>query len=169
MAEAAETIQPTTSVTKFAQTREMNVNVDKAEYKGFELGAAYFATQNLELGGNYTYMSAKYKEAGKDALVYDLPKHKGFLYADYKFMPKLSLYLSQELSSSMWSRVPTRSGSIDHRTSGFGATNVKFIYKPTESLSVEAGISNLFDKNYEYREGYPEEGRVFFTNLRYKF
>jgi len=159
----------TTSVTKFAQTREMNVNVDKAEYKGFELGAAYFATQNLELGGNYTYMSAKYKEDGKNALVYDLPRHKGFLYADYKFLPKLSLYLSQELSSNMWSRVPTRSGSIDHKTSGFGVTNVKLTYNPTDSLSVEAGISNLFDKNYEYREGYPEEGRVFFTNLRYKF
>ena len=148
----------TTSVTKFAQTREMNVNVDEAYYKGFELGAAYFATQNLELGGNYTYMSAKYKEAGKDALVYDLPKHKGFLYADYKFMPKLSLYLSQELSSSMWSRVPTgRTTHIDHKTAGFGVTNVKLTYKPTENLSVEAGISNLFDKNYEYREGYPEE------------
>jgi len=160
----------TASVTKFAQTREMNVNVDKAEYKGFELGAAYFATQNLELGGNYTYMSAKYKENGKNALVYDLPRHKGFLYADYKFMLKLSLYLSQELSSSRWSRVPTgRTTHIDHKTAGFGATNVKFIYKPTESLSVEAGISNLFDKNYEYAEGYPEEGRVFFTNLRYKF
>lgn len=137
----------TASVTKFAQTREMNVNVDKAEYKGFELGAAYFATQNLELGGNYTYMSAKYKENGKNALVYDLPRHKGFLYADYKFMLKLSLYLSQELSSSRWSRVPTgRTTHIDHKTAGFGATNVKFIYKPTESLSVEAGISNLFDK-----------------------
>ena len=160
----------TASVTKFAQTREMNVNVDKAYYKGFELGAAYFVTQNLELGGNYTYMSAKCKENGKNALVYDLPRHKGFLYADYKFMPKLSLYLSQELSSSRWSRVPTgRTTHIDHKTAGFGATNVKFIYKPTESLSVEAGISNLFDKNYEYREGYPEEGRVFFTNLRYKF
>ena len=160
----------TASVTKFAQTREMNVNVDKAYYKGFELGAAYFATQNLELGGNYTYMSAKYKGNGKNALVYDLPRHKGFLYADYKFMPKLSLYLSQELSSSRWSRVSTgRTTHIDHKTAGFGATNVKFIYKPTESLSVEAGISNLFDKNYEYAEGYPEEGRVFFTNLRYKF
>ena len=160
----------TTSVTKFAQTREMNVNVDKAYYKGFELGVAYFATQNLELGGNYTYMSAKYKENGENALVYDLPKHKGFLYADYKFMPKLSLYLSQELSSSMWSRVPTgRTTHIDHKTAGFGVTNVKLTYKPTENLSVEAGISNLFDKNYEYREGYPEEGRVFFTNLRYKF
>ncbi|MFC2584104.1 MAG: hypothetical protein ACFNVX_07785, partial [Lachnoanaerobaculum saburreum] len=68
------------------------------------------------------------------------------------------------------SRVPTgRTTHIDHKTAGFGATNVKFIYKPTESLSVEAGISNLFDKNYEYAEGYPEEGRVFFANLRYKF
>ena len=153
----------TTSVTKFAQTREMNVNVDKAEYKGFELGAAYFATQNLELGGNYTYISAKYK-SGADSRVYDIPKHKAFAYIDYKIMPKFSIYASQYMILSRYSNSYEMT-----KIAGFGATNVKFIYKPTESLSVEAGISNLFDKNYEYREGYPEEGRVFFTNLRYKF
>ena len=151
----------------------MNVNVDKAYYKGFELWLSYFAMNNLELGSNYTYMDAKYKENGENALAYDLPKHKGFLYADYKFMPKLSLFLSQELSSSMWNRVPTKvgnvNGNIDHKTSGFGVTNLKFTYKPTEALSFEAGVSNLFDKNYEYREGFPEEGRIFFTNARYKF
>ena len=36
-------------------------------------------------------------------------------------------------------------------------------------LSVEAGVSNLFDKNYAYQAGYPEEGRVYFGNIRYKF
>ncbi len=160
-------------VTNRLETRDMNVNVDKAYYKGFELGLSCFAMNNLELGGNYTYMDAKYKENGKNALAYDLPKHKGFLYADYKFMPKLSLYLSQELSSSMWNRVPTKvgnvNGNIDHKTAGFGVTNLKFTYKPTEALSFEAGVSNLFDKNYEYREGFSEEGRIFFTNVRYKF
>nr|WP_314398803.1 TonB-dependent receptor [uncultured Campylobacter sp.] len=158
-----------TSVTKFGQTRDMAVNVDRAYYKGFEIGASYFATRDLELGGNYTYMSAKYKENGKDALVYDLPKHKGFLYVDYKILPKFSVYASQELSSSLWSRLPTRAGHVDHKTAGFGVTNLKFTYKPTEALSFEAGVLNLFDKNYEYREGFPEEGRIFFTNVRYKF
>ncbi|WP_298787260.1 TonB-dependent receptor, partial [uncultured Campylobacter sp.] len=160
----------TTSVTRFAQTRDMNVNVDKAHYKGFEFAAAYFATQDLELGANYTYMNAKYKESGDSTIVYDLPKHKGFLYADYKILPKFGVYVSQELSSSLWNRVPTgRSSHIDHKTAGFGVTNLKLTYEPVESLSVEAGVSNLFDKNYEYREGYPEEGRVFFSNIRYKF
>ena len=28
---------------------------------------------------------------------------------------------------------------------------------------------NLFDKNYFYQAGYPEEGRVYFGNIRYKF
>lgn len=139
------------------------INVDKAEYKGFELGATYFAGQNLELGGNYTYISAKYK-SGADSRVYDIPKHKAFAYVDCKIVPKFSIYASQHMISSRYSN----SYEVT-KLAGFGATNIKFSYKPTESLSVEVGISNLFDKNYEYREGYPEEGRVFFTNLRYKF
>lgn len=144
-------------------TLAQNINVDKAEYKGFELGATYFAMSNLELGGNYTYMSAKYKNTD-DSRVYDIPKHKGFAYVDFKFMPKFSVYMSQELVSSRWSnsKEVTKLG-------GFGVTNLKFTYKPTENLSIDAGVSNLFDRNYEYREGYPEEGRVFFSNVRYKF
>lgn len=140
-----------------------NINVDKAEYKGFELGATYFAGQNLELGGNYTYMSAKYK-SGADSRVYDIPKHKAFAYVDYKIIPKFSVYVAQYMISSRYSN----SDEVT-KIAGFSTTNVKFIYKPTENLSIEAGVSNLFDKNYEYREGYPEEGRVFFSNLRYKF
>lgn len=117
----------------------------------------------MELGGNYTYISAKYK-SGADSRVYDIPKHKAFACVDYKIVPKFSIYASQYMISSRYSNSYELTKLAD-----FGATNVKFIYKPTESLSVEAGISNLFDKNYEYREGYPEEGRVFVTNLRYKF
>ncbi|WP_169767437.1 TonB-dependent receptor plug domain-containing protein [Campylobacter curvus] len=150
------------------RTLQQSQNVDTSEYKGFEFGAAYFATKNIELGGNYSYINAKYKS--KDERIYDLPKHKGFIYADFKIIPKFSIYASQELASSRWSRVPTsRTTHIDHITSGFGVTNLKFTYKPTENLSIDAGISNLFDRNYEYREGYPEEGRVFFSNIRYKF
>ncbi|WP_170018749.1 TonB-dependent receptor [Campylobacter sp. RM16190] len=137
-------------------------NVDKAEYKGFELGATYFATDSLEIGGNYSYISAKYKN--KNEKIYDLPKHKAFAYVDFKILPKFSVYASEEIVSSRYS------GSYeDTKLNGFGLTHVKFIYKPTENLSIDAGVSNLFDKNYEYREGFPEEGRVFFSNIKYKF
>ncbi|WP_459829609.1 TonB-dependent receptor plug domain-containing protein [Campylobacter concisus] len=139
-------------------------NVDSADYKGFELGTTYFAMQNLELGGNYTYMNAKFKENGVKQPVYDLPKHKGFVYIDYKIVPKFSVYLSQYMMSTRFSNAQETT-----KLAGFGTTNIKFTYKPTEALSFEAGVSNLFDKNYEYREGFPEEGRIFFTNVRYKF
>lgn len=120
--------------------------------------------QNLELGGNYTYMNAKFKENGVKQPVYDLPKHKGFVYIDYKIVPKFSVYLFQYMMSTRFSNAQETT-----KLAGFGTTNIKFTYKPTEALSFEAGVSNLFDKNYEYREGFPEEGRIFFTNVRYKF
>ncbi|ERJ25931.1 TonB-dependent receptor plug domain-containing protein [Campylobacter concisus] len=140
-----------------------SVNIGKSEYKGFELGAVYFATKDLELGGNYTYLSAKYKNTD-DSLVFDIPKHKAFAYMDYKFLSKFSIYLSQYMMSTRFSNAQETT-----KLAGFGTTNIKFTYKPTETLSFEAGVSNLFDKNYEYREGFPEEGRIFFTNVRYKF
>ncbi|WP_172197284.1 TonB-dependent siderophore receptor [Campylobacter sp. RM16188] len=149
-------------VTVGANKLKQAINIDKAEYKGFELGANYFATDIFELGGNYTYISAKYKD--RSDKIEDLPRHKAFAYVDFKILPKFSLYLSQYMSSSFYSK----SQEIT-KMGGFGVTNFKFTYKPTENLMIDAGISNLFDKNYEYREGFPEEGRVFFSNIRYKF
>ncbi|MGB2552276.1 TonB-dependent receptor domain-containing protein [Campylobacter sp. MOP51] len=149
-------------VTVGANKLKQAINIDKAEYKGFELGANYFATDIFELGGNYTYISAKYKD--RSDKIEDLPRHKAFAYVDFKILPKFSLYLSQYMSSSFYSK----SQEIT-KIGDFGVTNFKFTYKPTENLIIDAGISNLFDKNYEYREGFPEEGRVFFSNIRYKF
>ena len=34
-------------------------------------------------------------------------------------------------------------------------------------ISVEAGVNNIFDKNYMLTEGYPEEGMNFFMTLRF--
>jgi iron complex outermembrane receptor protein len=36
-------------------------------------------------------------------------------------------------------------------------------------LSVQAGAKNLFDRDYYYTAGYPEAGRNWFFNLRYRF
>ena len=36
-------------------------------------------------------------------------------------------------------------------------------------LSVQAGVKNLLDRNYFYTAGYPEIGRNWFLNFRYRF
>ena len=140
----------------------MCLTIDRSRHKCFEFSLGSFATKDLEVGGNYSYLIVT--NDNTDAKVYDLPKHKAFLYVDYKITPKLSAYLSQYISSGKYVL-----SEEETRLAGFGVTNLKLTYEPIENLSIEAGVSNLFDKNYEYDEGYPEEGRVFFSNIRYKF
>jgi outer membrane cobalamin receptor len=42
-------------------------------------------------------------------------------------------------------------------------------YATTELLAVvQAGVKNLFDRNYYYTAGYPETGRNWYVNLRYQ-
>lgn len=160
------TIKDAVGEVLLANKNYQNQNIGKARYVGFEFGANYALNETFNFGANYTYINAKYKNS--DEKIYNLPKHKGFIYTDIYFTPNLSLYLSQELSSSRYSSVSGRYVS-DAKISGFGVTNLKLSYKTAKNIELSAGISNLFDKNYEYQEGYPEDGRTFFANVNYKF
>ena len=52
---------------------------------------------------------------------------------------------------------------------GSSIWNAKVAYDITKSLTVDLGASNIFDKNYDLDYGYPEAGRVVYSNLTYKF
>ncbi|MBN6061820.1 TonB-dependent receptor [Aggregatibacter actinomycetemcomitans] len=148
--------------------KEQNQNYGKEVFKGVELAAAIFATDNLTLGANYTYTRAKNKTY-TNFIVRDIPQHKFFAYVDWKIVPNLSLYVSQEAEHGRYSRDGFGSRAPTVRLSGFGNTNAKLTYNVTEQFTVEAGVFNLFDKNYYYEAGYPEAGRVYFSNLKYRF
>ncbi|WP_118842913.1 TonB-dependent receptor plug domain-containing protein [Haemophilus haemolyticus] len=138
-------------------------NVGKEIFRGAELAASIFATDNLTLGANYTYTQAKNKT--KHLIVTDIPKHKFFAYVDWRIVPSVALYISQEAEHGRYYLDDAKTVKL----SGFGNTNAKVIYNATKQLSLEAGVSNIFDKNYYYQAGYPEEGRLFFSNMRYQF
>ena len=42
-------------------------------------------------------------------------------------------------------------------------------YSDYGSMTLKGEIQNLFDRNYEYVQGYPMPGRVFFISLVYEF
>lgn len=54
-------------------------------------------------------------------------------------------------------------------TAGFVTFGLKGVWSPRNDLSFEAGVRNLGDKNYEYKEGYPMAGRVWFAGATYRF
>lgn len=147
---------------------DKNLNYGKEVFKGVELAATIFATDNLTFGANYTYTRAKNK-TDTDYIIRNIPKHKLFAYIDWKALPNLALYISQEAEHGRYSTDGMGKNSKLAKLSGFGVTNVKATYDMSKQFSIEAGVSNLFDKNYFYQASYPEEGRVYFTNLKYQF
>ncbi|MGQ0286595.1 TonB-dependent receptor plug domain-containing protein [Pasteurellaceae bacterium 22721_9_1] len=140
----------------------MNQNQGKEVYKGLELAITAFVNDQLTVGANYTYIKAKNNNGDH---IRDIPTHKFFAYLDWAITPELSFYLSQSAEKGRYTL--TKDGA--KKLSGFGVTDVKFNYKVTNNFNIDIGVSNLFDKNYAYTEGYPEEGRMYFANLKYKF
>jgi len=140
-----------------------NQNVDKAIYKGVELGVTTFITKDITLGANYTYIHAK--NGDSSIKVTNLPRHKFFAYTDWKITPELSVYLSQTAESGRYALVNKKYETL----SGFGTTDAKITYAFKQGLSIDVGVSNIFDKNYYLTEGYVEEGRVYFANVKYSF
>lgn len=53
--------------------------------------------------------------------------------------------------------------------SGFAVAGFKSTYTIQEGLSVDAGIRNINNKNYEYSDGYPMPGRTWFAGANYSF
>jgi iron complex outermembrane receptor protein len=55
------------------------------------------------------------------------------------------------------------------KTSGFALANLNMQYDFSDSMSVNFGVRNIFDKNYELTEGFPEPGRSFYLKTRLTF
>jgi iron complex outermembrane receptor protein len=51
----------------------------------------------------------------------------------------------------------------------YATVDVGVIAPIARGISAQAGLKNLLDRNYYYTAGYPEEGRNWYLNLRYRF
>ena len=53
--------------------------------------------------------------------------------------------------------------------SSFGTVDIGTVLPIAAGFSIQAGIKNLFDRDYYYTVGYPEAGRNWYFNGRYRF
>ena len=51
----------------------------------------------------------------------------------------------------------------------YATTDIVAVVPIRYGASVQAGVKNLLDRNYYYTAGYPEAGRTWFVNFRYRF
>lgn len=164
-------------------------NLGKSKVYGFELASVSKIADSFDLGVAYTFMikdldSSIAKE--RDLKPTNAPKHKLTVYGDWRVTEEFSVIPSMDAYSSRYSTIGgnnmvngavqtygdigTGIGMRDGtKVGGFATAGLKFRYTPTKYLEISAGVDNIFDKNYELTEGYPEEGRNYFLTLTTKF
>lgn len=143
-------------------TTLQNQNIGHVEQYGFEIDLSGQILKTLDAGVNYTYLDNN-NRSNSDKLT-SVPEHKLFTYAKYTPFRPLSFLADMEIDSKRYSS--TNGVRI---AKGFTLVNVKAMYEIARGLQIEAGVRNVFDKNYALDEGFPMPGRTYFSNLTYRF
>ena len=165
-------------------------NFGKSRVYGLELASVIRMTDSFDLGLAYTYMEKELRSSiakAEDLKPTNVPKHKLTVYGDWRVAEGLNIIPKVEAYSSRYSTlggnnmvnaavrvhgngIGTGVGMQDGtKIGGFATAGLKIQYQPTDALEISVGVDNIFDKNYQLAEGYPEEGRNYFLTLSTKF
>ena len=147
-------------------------NVGTMTQRGAELDATYALNDQLSFDGSYTHLDMK--NSNSAIKITDVPADKLFITNTFTPIDAFSWINSFEYDSSRYASVGTtgtgtNTKNIYYNTGDVGVWNTKVVYHATKALSLEAGINNLLDRNYYISYGYPEAGREYYGNVRYKF
>ncbi len=136
-------------------------NTGEATYTGFECSADWKAASWLKAFGGYSYIDSK-NDSNPSLRFTDVPHNK------------ISGYLQFLLSKNTWALVETEYNSKRYSTSdgkytagSYGLLNLRANTTLHNSLSIQAAVENVFDRNYAVSEGYPEPGRQFVLSVGY--
>ncbi|WP_230540845.1 TonB-dependent receptor plug domain-containing protein [Janthinobacterium sp. FW305-129] len=149
------------SVANVAGVRAQMQNAGRAHISGVELGLRGRAGAWLDFGGNYTYTEMK-NVSDRAIRLTDVPRHKLTAHAVLHAARQVDVVAIAEANSGRWVSNTLELG-------GFTTLNLKAVYRPLPALSLEAGVSNLGDRNYALADGFPSAGRTWLANAQYQF
>ncbi len=139
-----------------------NQNIGDFRHSGFELELNHLSDK-IESGANYTYINVE-NQNNTNTKRLGIPTNSVFLYTKYNFYKDFSFYANLKYQTGVYSY----NNNTYFKTENFTTVDTKLIYS-LKGANLEVGIRNLLDENYEYDSGFPEAGREFFANLRYRF
>lgn len=148
------------SVSNVQPGKSQMQNFGEAEYLGVEAQLNYSILDNLSFNINYTYIERK-NITDPNIHFTDVPNTKVMGTLEYQPIKFLRLIANTEFDSSRYST------SYGTKVPDYTLLNFYASGKILKNFSLDAGINNIFDKNYSLIEGYPEEGRNFFVTLRF--
>ncbi len=144
-------------------------NVGKARQMGVELSLQQRFSEQWSGGLAYTYLNRR-NQSDSDVKLVDTPTHRLFAHLSWSPSAQWEVMGTVETESGRYFSYPDARGKpVFEKTSGFAVLGLKGIWRPTSAVSLEAGVRNLGDKLYEYKDGYPMPGRIWFVGGSYRF
>ncbi|MEN6532349.1 MAG: TonB-dependent receptor, partial [Bryobacteraceae bacterium] len=140
-------------------------NPGEARYLGSEFGLRSSLTRNILFTANYTYLSRK-NLTDPSLIMVDTPRHHVYSSASYQFVRRINLLADFHFEAGRFNQNDAGTYGRSSQIAVVGLGGVIQIHK---GLDLQAGIGNLFDRNYFLVDGYPEAGRNAYVNLRYRF
>ncbi|WFR81945.1 TonB-dependent receptor [Janthinobacterium rivuli] len=149
------------SVANVAGVRAQMRNAGRAHISGVELGLRGRAGAWLDWGGNYTYTDMQ-NVSDRAMRLTDVPRHKLTAHAVLHASRQIDVVAIAESNSGRWVSNTLELG-------GFATLNLKAVVRLLPALTLEAGVSNLADRNYALADGFPSAGRTWLANAQYQF
>jgi outer membrane cobalamin receptor len=143
------------------------LNISKAVFAGMEANFQTKLGRGISARLSHTYLEAWDKDPeilgrSEDELSY-VPKHKSDFELIYQPKPDLQFSL---LGSYHGKRYYYDSSNIQNRLGGYFVCNAKVAQKLFNNWEASIYIENIFDRNYQEEEGYPQPGRSFLFNIK---
>ena len=142
-------------------------NLGKGDYYGAELSFSGTIGSTLTAGVNYSYVHRDLHDPTNAAFQpTGVPRHKAFVYLEWRPVPALHVLPSLEFASDRWT--VTTDGTRYYRTGSYAQASLKVEYDLTAAVSIGVGVQNAFDDSYVLSDGFPEPGRRYFLTARAK-
>lgn len=143
-------------------------NVGKARHMGLELSLQQALTHGWSTSLAYTYLARRNLSDPAIKLT-DTPRQRLFATLDWAANATWSLHATLQAEQGRTVAFTSGKQSSYQDLAGFAVLGLQAQYQPRQGYALQFGVSNVGDKWYEYAEGYPMPGRVWYVNGRYRF
>jgi iron complex outermembrane receptor protein len=159
-------IFPSTQCPALKITCMQAVNIGKEVRQGVDFTIRSTPLPRLTLDANYGFLDRQFVAGPATAFPMGTPKHKAIGTATLRLPHQVLVMASARYESG---QIGTSDNNMPVPASKFATVDLGTVVPIRAGLTTQFGIKNLFGRNYYYMEGFPEEGRNWYLNLRYRF
>ncbi|MGA3092762.1 MAG: TonB-dependent receptor [Terriglobales bacterium] len=159
-----------------------NLNIGSEAHEGVEFEVRSTPVSRLTLDVSYSYLNRTiaYDFSNPDvskantsiSILPTLPKNKLVGSATVRLPRQVQAFLAVRYEGGLTlqdTNYPNGSPLLLPYGESYATMDLGTALPIRDHITLQAGVKNLLDRNYFYTAGYPEEGRNWFLNMRFRF